>query len=117
MEFDNMEITGEITYTFNCDDPNFIKYLEAEFIICDDDRDLLYGMILDYIYANTDLGMASSLYCSVTAGGDLSDIVNEVVPTCGNEWPYFKSLTIKANWNYNDGRFCISDFSLVRLIG
>lgn len=116
MEFDNMDITGEITYTFNYDDPNFTKYLEAEFIICDDDQDLLYGMILDYIYANTDLDMASSLYCSVTAGADLSDIVNEIVST-SSEWPYFKSLSLKANWNYNDGRFCISDFSVVRIIG
>ena len=107
MEFDDIDLTGEITYTFNTDDPNFTKYLEAEFIICDDDRDLLYGMILDYIYANTDLNMASSLYCSVTAGEDLSNIVDGIVSTCDNEWPYFKSLSLKANWNYYDGRFCI----------
>ena len=112
-----MDIKGEITYTFDTDDPNFTKYLEAEFVICENDRDLLYGMLLDYIYANTDLDMASSLYCSVTAGADLSDIVNGIVPISGGEWPYFKSLSLKAKWNYSDGRFCISDFSVVRIIG
>ena len=110
-----MDLKGEITYTFDTGDPNFTKYIEAYFVDgVDDDRDLLYNSLLDYFYDNFDIADTTGIYCSTTATHDLSDIVDGIVPEEGGKWPYFKTMTIKATWQWNSGNgyYFFSDFSL-----
>lgn len=112
-----MDNAGEITYAIDWYNADFQKYFKEELEIDDTCVDVLYYSFLNYIEANTDTGieMNYNLVSCINAGVDLFRIALGLAPIDGEKMPYFKSLTIKADWILDKGKKYFSSFKVTRI--